>query len=152
MTCSDTRQRGFALLIVLWTLALLALLGTQLLATGRQDTQLARNLLDAAVLEAAANGAVQQAIFGMLDGSNQHWSADGTRAHSANSGAPSSRCRSTTKPDKVNPNIASASATAGAAAAGRCRSRHGHYGCGIDRRVASGQRHRGPAERDRRPL
>ena len=51
MTCSDPRQRGFALLIVLWTLALLALLGTQLLTTGRQDTQLARNLLDAATLE-----------------------------------------------------------------------------------------------------
>ena len=69
MTRGDDRQRGFALLIVLWTLALLALLGTQLLATSRQHVQLAHNLLDAAALEAAANGAVQQAIFGVLDSS-----------------------------------------------------------------------------------
>jgi general secretion pathway protein K len=63
MTRSEAHQRGFALLVVLWTLALLALLGTQLLATSRQDTQLAHNRLDAAVLEAAANGAVQRAVF-----------------------------------------------------------------------------------------
>ena len=48
MSRGKTRERGFALLIVLWTLGLLALLGTQLLATARQDTQLARNLVDAA--------------------------------------------------------------------------------------------------------
>jgi general secretion pathway protein K len=51
-------------------------LGTQLLATARQDTQLARNLLHAAELEAAANGAVQQAIFANLDTSSRHWAAD----------------------------------------------------------------------------
>ena len=61
-------QQGFALLIVLWTLGLLALLGTQLLATSRQDMQIARNQLDAATLEAAANGALQQGIFrGLID-------------------------------------------------------------------------------------
>ena len=48
MTRGLRRQEGFALLIVLWTLGLLALLGTQLLATSRQDAQIARNLRDTA--------------------------------------------------------------------------------------------------------
>ena len=53
----SNRQRGFALLIVLWTVAFLALLGTQIVAAGRSDTQLADNLKQEAVLEAAADGA-----------------------------------------------------------------------------------------------
>jgi general secretion pathway protein K len=107
MTRSDAHQRGFALLVVLWTLALLALLGTQLLTTSRQDTQLARNLLDAAVLEAAANGAVQRAIFGVLDDSNQHWISDGT-AHTVQLGSTIVAVRVEDETDKINPNIASA--------------------------------------------
>jgi general secretion pathway protein K len=57
------RQQGFALLIVLWTVGFLALLGTQILAAGRSDTQLADNLRQEAVLEAAADGAVADAMF-----------------------------------------------------------------------------------------
>jgi general secretion pathway protein K len=106
MMHSDTRQRGFALLIVLWTLALLALLGSQVLATGRQDTQLARNLRDAAVLESAASGAVQQAIFGILDGSAHHWSADGT-VHTVRLGLAVVAVQIDNEADKVNPSIAS---------------------------------------------
>ena len=78
MTRIIRRQRGFALLIVLWTLALLALLGTQLLAAARSDTQLARNLVDSAALEAATDGAVQQAMFGMLEPPPRRWIADGS--------------------------------------------------------------------------
>ncbi len=90
---------------MLWTLALLALLGTHLLAASRQDAQLARNMLDAAVLEAAANGAVQQAVFSVLDGYSRRWSPDdGVRT--VQSGAPSSRCAIEDEADKVNPNIA----------------------------------------------
>ena len=106
MTRGHPRQRGFALLIVLWTLALLALLGTQLLATSRQDTQLARNLLDAATLEAAANGAVQQAIFNLLDNSNRGWSADGTQ-HIIRLGRAIVAVQVDDEAGKVNPNIAS---------------------------------------------
>jgi general secretion pathway protein K len=57
------RQRGFALLIVLWTVGFLALLGTQIVAAGRSDTQLADNLRQEAVLEAAAVGAIQKVTF-----------------------------------------------------------------------------------------
>ena len=100
------RQRGFALLVVLWTLSLLALLGTHLLAASRQDTQLARNLLDGAVLEAAANGAVQQAMFGVLDGYSRHGPLDqGVRT--VRVGRTIVAVRVEDEADKVNPNIAS---------------------------------------------
>lgn len=71
------RQRGFALLIVLWTLVLLTLLETQLVTMGRGEVHLAANLRGAAIAEAAADGAVQEAIFHLLDGSGRHWDPDG---------------------------------------------------------------------------
>lgn len=99
-------QRGFALLIVLWTLALLALLGTQIVAAGRGDTQLARNLLDAAELKAATDGAIQQAVFGLLLPPAQRWSADGT-AHVVRLGSVVVTVRIEDEADKVNLNRAS---------------------------------------------
>jgi general secretion pathway protein K len=107
MTRGAKRQSGFALLVVLWTLPLLALLGTHLVATGRQDTQIARNLLDDAVLEAAANGAVQHAVFGVLDGSVRHWNTDGS-VQIVQIGSTTVAVRVEDEADKVNPNIASA--------------------------------------------
>lgn len=71
------RERGFALLIVLWSLALLALLGTRVTSAGRTEAQLARNLRDAAMAEAAADGAIHQAVFHLLDRSSRRWVADG---------------------------------------------------------------------------
>lgn len=106
MTRANIRQRGFALLIVLWTLGLLALLGTQVLATGRQETEVARNMRTAAVLEAAASGAVQQAIFGVLDGSSGHWNADGV-TRTLRIGAAVVAVRVDNEADKVNPSVAS---------------------------------------------
>lgn len=100
------RQRGVALLIVLWALALLALLGTQLLTTSRQDTELVRNQLDAATLQSAADGAVQQALWHVLDPSSQHWDADGL-IHVIRVGATPVAVRIDREVDKVNPAIAS---------------------------------------------
>jgi general secretion pathway protein K len=71
------RQRGFALLIVLWSMALLALIGTRITAAGHAQTRLAANLRDAAVAEAAADGAVYEALFHFMDDSGKHWPADG---------------------------------------------------------------------------
>jgi general secretion pathway protein K len=71
------RQRGFALLIVLWTMALLALIGTGITATGHTEAQLATNLRANAIAEAAADGAVFEAVFHFMDGSAGHWPADG---------------------------------------------------------------------------
>jgi len=72
-----SRQRGFALLIVLWTVGFLALLGTQIVAAGRSDTQLADNLKQEAELAAAADGAVAQVMFRMLAERDSGYQADG---------------------------------------------------------------------------
>ncbi len=71
------RQRGFALLIVLWTVGFLALLGTQILASGRSDTQLAENLKQEAVLQAAADGAVADVVFSILAAHDPRFHPDG---------------------------------------------------------------------------
>jgi general secretion pathway protein K len=99
------RQRGVALLIVLWTLALLALLATEVLTVSRQDTQLARNLLDAATVESAADGAVRQAIWHVLDSSTARWNADGL-VHVIRIGETSVTVRIDNEANKVNPGIA----------------------------------------------
>jgi general secretion pathway protein K len=60
------RRRGFALLIVLWTVGFLALLGTQIVAAGRSDTRLTDNLKQEAVLQAATDGAVARVMFAIM--------------------------------------------------------------------------------------
>jgi general secretion pathway protein K len=106
MSGSTNRQRGVALLIVLWTLALLALLGTQVVTTSRRDTELAHNLVATATLEWAADGAVKQAIWHVLDASSNHWNADGI-VHMIEVGPTSVAVRIDSEADKVNPAIAS---------------------------------------------
>jgi len=64
-------------LIVLWSMALLALIGTRITAAGHAETQLATNLRANAVAEGAADGAVFEALFHFMDGSAGHWVADG---------------------------------------------------------------------------
>jgi len=98
-------QRGFALLIVLWTLAFLALIGAALVATSRQDTQRARNLVDGASAEAAADGAVQQAIYSLIDPSARRWRPDGI-THIIKSGQNVIEVRIDDENGKVNPNFA----------------------------------------------
>ncbi|HEX3994389.1 MAG TPA: hypothetical protein VHX39_24715 [Acetobacteraceae bacterium] len=63
-----THPRGFALVIVLWSLGLLALLGTQLTSTSRAQLRLATAARDRAQAEAAADGAIRQAVFILLGG------------------------------------------------------------------------------------
>lgn len=106
MTHATARENGFALLIVLWALAMLALLGSTVLVTARQDAQVARNLREAALLRAAAHGAVQQAIFRVLDPSAQHWAADDI-PRAIRIGDSLVIVRVENENDKVNPSIAS---------------------------------------------
>lgn len=61
------------LLIVLWWASLLALFGAQLVADGRLDLQRVGNIRLAATEEAAAEGALQEALFHVLDGSAAGW-------------------------------------------------------------------------------
>lgn len=72
-----SRERGFALLMVLWTVALLALLGTRIVAAGRAETRAAIALRASAVAEAAADGAIPETVFHLLDPPPHGWAADG---------------------------------------------------------------------------
>lgn len=71
------RERGFALLIVLWTLGLLALIGTQVTSAGHTEAKLAGNLRGSAIAEAAAGAAIDEAALHLIDASARHWIADG---------------------------------------------------------------------------
>ena len=88
---------------MLWTLSLLALIGTQLAAAGRGEAQIGRNLVDATTLEAATEGAVQTAIFELLA---QRWVANGTE-HVVPFGPAMVTLRLEDEGGKINPNIAS---------------------------------------------
>ena len=102
---SGVRERGFALLVVLWTVVLLALLVTQLTASGRGEAQLTYNLRAAAVAEAAADGALSEAVFHALDTSERHWRADGA-AHVVRLGSATAEVRIDNEAGKVNLNSA----------------------------------------------
>ena len=71
------RSRGFALLIVLWTVTLLALLGSHITGAARRAASISTLLHDAAQAEALADGLVNEAIFHLLDPSPRGWKADG---------------------------------------------------------------------------
>jgi general secretion pathway protein K len=101
-TPAPAGQRGFALLIVLWTLGLLALLGTQITGAARTQTRLAANLRANAVAEAAADGAARQAVFRLLQ---RAWAADGT-VYMVRVGAAEVRVRIENLADRINPNSA----------------------------------------------
>ena len=69
-------QQGVVLLVVLWTMALLALLAAHFLASGRTEIQLVSSAREAMRVEAAADGAVYEAVWRLADGAAAHWPAD----------------------------------------------------------------------------
>ena len=69
---------GFALIIVLWTLVLIAFIVVHLTATGRTEVRIATNIVANAVAQAAADGAIFEAIFNLSDPQpEQRWPVDG---------------------------------------------------------------------------
>ncbi len=100
------RDRGFALLIVLWTLALLSLLISQLAGSGRQAVRLAGNMRAQSALRAAVDGAVQEAGFHVGASGAAHWPANGAVREWRQDGA-IIRVRITSEAGKINPGIAS---------------------------------------------
>ncbi len=67
-----------SLLSVLWGLALLGAIATSFLSAGSTSYRLARNALDAAQVEVAADAAVNRAVLGLLDPNPQtRWRTDG---------------------------------------------------------------------------
>jgi general secretion pathway protein K len=71
-------ERGFALLVVLWTLVLIAFVIAQVGASGRIETRIASNLAANAGAQAAADGAIYEAIFHLADPQpDRRWLIDG---------------------------------------------------------------------------
>jgi general secretion pathway protein K len=70
-------QAGYALIIVLWIIVLLALLTLHLEQAGRNEADLALNLRRAASLQAQVDGAISIAAFHLLDKGADAWHADG---------------------------------------------------------------------------
>ena len=99
-------QRGFALLIVLWAMVMLSFVATRVTASGHGAVLVAANLRNAAVVEAAADGAVQEAIFRMLDTSAARWRPDG-RPRTLPMPRGEILLRLDDQAGKVNPNLAS---------------------------------------------
>lgn len=101
-------DRGFALLIVLWSIALLALIGAHVTGTGRAEAQLAGNLRSAARAEAAADGLLYEAIFHLLLPAPGGWPADGIPREIALPGRIVATLRIESEQGKLNPNLATA--------------------------------------------
>jgi general secretion pathway protein K len=106
MTRPGRRQRGFALLIVLWTVGFLALLGTRIVAAGREDTRLADNLKQQAVLQAAADGAVANVMFSLMARQDPNLRPNGM-VHEMRIGQTPVMVRIENESDRVNLNTAS---------------------------------------------
>ncbi|HVJ51949.1 MAG TPA: hypothetical protein VM689_05770 [Aliidongia sp.] len=96
-------QRGFALLIVLWTLVLLALLVTHLTATGRSEARIAGNYTTNAVAEATADAGLNEAIFHLMEGS---WGTDDTALHKLTEPDGEVTVRIESEAGKISPNVA----------------------------------------------
>jgi general secretion pathway protein K len=72
------RDGGFALIIVLWTLVLIGFIVAHLTASGRIEIRIASNLKNNAVAQAAADGAIFEAIFNLSEPRpEQRWPVDG---------------------------------------------------------------------------
>ncbi len=99
-------ERGFALLIVLWSVVLLTAITSGMTASGRSDVQLAANLRASAEAEAAADGAVYEAAYHLLS-RDAAWTADG---HPIATGRPGVAVRLciVNEAGKINPNSANA--------------------------------------------
>jgi general secretion pathway protein K len=91
---------GFALLIVLWTLVLIAFLVLHLTASGRTEIRIA-------VAAAAADGGISEAIFNQANPrSDQRWLLDGTD-HPLKIGNSRVVVRLKDEASRINPNLAS---------------------------------------------
>src|SRR5215472_17907218 len=98
---------GFALIIVLWTLVLIAFIVAQLTSSGRTEVRIAGNLAADAVADAADDGAIFAAIFNLSDPNPaQRWPLDGA-VHELTIGNSRVMVRLEDEAARINPNLAS---------------------------------------------
>jgi general secretion pathway protein K len=104
---SGGRSSGFALIMVLWFLVLIAALATYLMANARSGTAIARNIRAAAAAEALADGAVAQAVFHQVTNfRSDRWKLDG-EPHLIALSDGEATIRLYDEKQKINPNHAS---------------------------------------------
>ncbi|MBE7158717.1 MAG: general secretion pathway protein GspK, partial [Rhodospirillales bacterium] len=96
------RQKGFAVLVVLWAMALLSLLIGQMALSGRAETKLAANLRSGMQLQSIADGAIYEAIFRLYQ---NEWRPD--RHYQVTSDRMAVDVQVESQASKVNPNLAS---------------------------------------------
>src|SRR5437879_3366605 len=103
-----SRNRGFAVIIVLWAFVLIAVIVIHLTATGRTELRIAGNLAANAAAQAAADAAIYQAIFNLLGPrADERWPLDST-THELQIGDSSVTLRLEDEAARINPNLASA--------------------------------------------
>src|SRR5436305_5866535 len=101
------RSRGFALLIVLWMLVLIAFVVAHMTAAGRTESRIAGNLAANSMSLAAADGAIYEAIFHVLDPRpERRWPVDGGE-HAVQIGQSRIMLRLEDEAGRINPNLAS---------------------------------------------
>jgi general secretion pathway protein K len=107
---SRTRNHpgGFALLIVLWMLVLIAFIVGYVTSTGRSEIQISTNISANAAASAAADGAVYRAIFALMDPQPGHRPAIDGRIEEMRIGRSVVALRIFYEDDWINPNLASA--------------------------------------------
>jgi general secretion pathway protein K len=99
---------GFALLIVLWMLVLIAFIVGYVTSTARSEIQISANIATNAAASAAADGAVYQTIFASLDPRPDHRPATDGSIREIRIGRSAVALRVFNESDWVNPNLASA--------------------------------------------
>ena len=100
------RDGGFALIVVLWTLVLIAFIVTHIAGSGRTESRIAGNLVANAVTAAAADGAVFQTIFKLTDPRpERRWTPDG-KAHELAIGDCHSVVGVSDDAGRINPSLA----------------------------------------------
>lgn len=101
------RYRGFVLLIVLWTLVLVAFIVAHVTAAGRSEVRIAGNLAANAAAQAAADGAIYQAIFNLSNPQpDRRWVLDGG-GHQLRIGDSLITVTVEDEAGRINPNLAS---------------------------------------------
>jgi general secretion pathway protein K len=106
-TAPERGQRGFALLIVLWMLVLIAFITAHVTAAGRTEIRIAGNLAANAAAQAAADGAIYQAIFNLADPRpERRWALD-RAPHDIDIGGSRVTLRLEDEDARVNPSYAS---------------------------------------------
>src|ERR1700724_1989287 len=100
------RDDGFALIIVLWTLVLIAFIVAHVTANGRTEIPIAGNMAAEATAEAADDGAIVAAIFNLLDPNpDQRWPLDGS-PHELTVGGSRVVVQLRDEAERINPNSA----------------------------------------------